>query len=418
MSLYPRMRRPFAAARTATVPVALTDELRLAEVRETPAGTILDIEVRWSPRLAALAAEWADHDVRVGLHWMGAGDEALVWDGPRTETVPLQWVALTPFRRALAVGPAPAGARGIRVELVAEGLMWGGSAGLSPLVLGVPGVAPLAPVGMAPRDHGPPAPAEAPSDTRAWLSAGWPRDADPQEMANYVGADLARFLMSLQLTPENPGRILEVGSNPYFISRLLTRRFPGSELRMTNYFGDPGEVISQDIVDAGGAVLESFSSELVDTEIQKLPYPDDSFDTVLLCEVIEHLVRDPVFQLAEIARVLRPGGTFILTTPNVARATNRHRLAQRQGIYDPYSRYGLHGRHNREYTAEEILELTDAIGFTATDYLTRPVHAVAEPGEDWFRGRDDDGAGDYHFLRLVLRDDAPAEPVRPGWLYR
>lgn len=418
MTLADRLRRLRGPVRRPTPRVARTDELRLAEIRVTPSGTILDLEIRTSSRLAALAADWGNAEVRVGLHWMGRDGRALVWDGPRTETVPLRWVALTPFRRSLAVGPAPEGATELHVELVAEGLAWGAAVGLAPLVLGVPGIEQAMPAPMEQRHHGPSAPAEAPSVTRAWLSAGWPRDADPQEMANYVGADLARFLMTIQLTPDDPGRVLEVGSNPYFISRLITRWRPDARLRMTNYFGDPGDVIEQDIVDAQGAVSETFRSELVETETQALPYPDDSFDTVLLCEVIEHLVRDPVFQLAEIARVLRPGGTFILTTPNVARATNRHRLAQRQGIYDPYSRYGLHGRHNREYTAEEILELTDAVGFTATDYLTRPVHAVAEPGEDWFRGRDDDGAGDYHFLRMRLREDAPSEPRRPGWLYR
>lgn len=416
MTISARLRRLRETGRTAAV--TRTDELRLAEVRVTPSGTILDVEIRSSPRLVALTSEWDGADVRVGLHWMDGGGQALVWDGPRTESVPLGRVALTPFRRALSLGSPPAGAMGLRVELVAEGLMWGEGGGLAPLVLGVPGIDPPTPSPMAPRDHGPAPPAEPPSMTRAWLSAGWPRDADPQEMANYVGADLSRFLMSVQLMPVSPGRILEVGSNPYFISRLITRRHPDSELRMTNYFGGAGDAIEQDIVDAQGAVLETFRSELVDTEVAPLPYSDHAFDTVLLCEVIEHLVRDPVFQLAEIARVLRPGGVFILTTPNVARATNRHRLAQRQGIYDPYSRYGLHGRHNREYTAEEILDLTDGAGFTTTDYLTRPVHSVGAPDAAWFRGRDDDGAGDYHFLRMRRRDDAPPDPPRPGWLYR
>ena len=409
-----RIRRSLPERTPATV--SLTDELRLAEVRVTPEGTVLDVEIRWSPRLASLAPAWKDADVRVGLHWLGRGGEVLVWDGPRTDLVPLHRLSLTPFRRSLPVGAPPPGATEFRVELVAEGLMWGESAGLAPLRFGAATHPPPAP--MLPRQHGPAPPAETPAATRARLAAGWPRDADPREMADYVGADLARFLMSVQLMPENPGRILEVGSNPYFISRLITRLHPDGELRMTNYFGTPGDTIEQDIVDAEGNVLETFRSELVDTEVAPLPYPDDHFDTVLLCEVIEHLVRDPVFQLAEIARVLRPGGVFILTTPNVARAANRGRLAQRQGIYDPYSRYGLHGRHNREYTAEEILELTDGVGFTATDYMTRPVHSVREPGADWFRGRDDDGAGDYHFLRMRLREGAPSEPIRPGWLYR
>ncbi len=413
-----RLRRLRGAIRPAAPAVARTAELRLAEVRATPEGVEIDVEIRSSARFPAELPGWHDAEVRVGVHWMGPGGRPVVFDGPRGDAVPLEWLPVTPFRRIIALGRPPEGAVELVVELVAEGLTWGGGAGLEPLRFPAPGLAHLVPAPMEPRDAGPEAPEEAPSRTREWLSAGWPRDAGPREMADYVGADLARFLMSVQLLPEAPGRILEVGSNPYFISRLLRRRHPGGELRMTNYFGTPGDAIEQDIVDAGGAVLETFRSELVDTEITPLPYDDAEFDTVMLCEVIEHLIKDPVFQLREIARVLRPGGTFILTTPNVARSANRRRLAQRQGIYDPYSGYGPHGRHNREYTAEELLELTTGCGFAPEAYLTRPVHTVPDPGPGWFRAGDDDGAGDYHFMRLRRTQGAVPDPVRPAWLYR
>jgi SAM-dependent methyltransferase len=46
-----------------------------------------------------------------------------------------------------------------------------------------------------------------------------------------------------------------------------------------------------------------------------LPFPDNSFDLVWSSEVIEHL-KDPAFTVAEINRVLKPGGTLIMTTPN------------------------------------------------------------------------------------------------------
>jgi hypothetical protein len=114
--------------------------------------------------------------------------------------------------------------------------------------------------------------------------------------------------------------------------------------------------------------------------------------------------------------VLAPGGRLLLTTPNVARAENVRRLAQRQGIYDPYSRFGPHGRHNREYAAGELLGLLADNGFAVERYLTRPVRGVTDPGPAWFAAADDDGAGDYHFV--VARRGEPVEPVRPAWLYR
>ncbi|MBF6569630.1 MAG: class I SAM-dependent methyltransferase [Candidatus Binataceae bacterium] len=52
-------------------------------------------------------------------------------------------------------------------------------------------------------------------------------------------------------------------------------------------------------------------------------YPDESFDLVLLSHVIEH-VHNPLATVAEIHRVLRPGGTLVITTPNAAGWGHRH----------------------------------------------------------------------------------------------
>jgi 2-polyprenyl-3-methyl-5-hydroxy-6-metoxy-1,4-benzoquinol methylase len=50
-------------------------------------------------------------------------------------------------------------------------------------------------------------------------------------------------------------------------------------------------------------------------DIQELPFADANFDTAISCETIEH-VPDPAKAVRELARVLRPGGRLLLTTPN------------------------------------------------------------------------------------------------------
>src|SRR5438034_120840 len=48
---------------------------------------------------------------------------------------------------------------------------------------------------------------------------------------------------------------------------------------------------------------------------EPIPYPDSYFDSVFAGETFEH-VSNPVRLLAECNRVLLPGGTCVLTTPN------------------------------------------------------------------------------------------------------
>ena len=50
-------------------------------------------------------------------------------------------------------------------------------------------------------------------------------------------------------------------------------------------------------------------------DVQAVGLPDETFDTVISCETIEHLV-DPVGAMREFYRMLRPGGRVVLTTPN------------------------------------------------------------------------------------------------------
>jgi ubiquinone/menaquinone biosynthesis C-methylase UbiE len=77
-----------------------------------------------------------------------------------------------------------------------------------------------------------------------------------------------------------------------------------------------------------------------------LPVDDDSADLFVSLETIEHLPDEHRF-LAEVARVLRPGGTFVCSTPDRDVYSPGHRPGSR-----PWNRY-----HVREHSQEEFGDL-------------------------------------------------------------
>ena len=98
-----------------------------------------------------------------------------------------------------------------------------------------------------------------------------------------------------------------------------------------------------------------------------------SFDFVLFCEIIEHLLMNPLHALREIHRVLEPGGLLVLTTPNVARLGNVLRWSRGDNIYDPYSGFGPYGRHNREYTLHELDRLAAVLRVPPSSVSSPPM---------------------------------------------
>ena len=97
---------------------------------------------------------------------------------------------------------------------------------------------------------------------------------------------------------------------------------------------------------------------LVDSEAS-WPLPDASFDVVWAGEVIEH-VADTAAWLSEIRRVLRSGGSLLISTPTVGRcallsaALSRRSFAAR---FDPL------GEHLRFYNRATLSRLIEDFGF-------------------------------------------------------
>ena len=120
-------------------------------------------------------------------------------------------------------------------------------------------------------------------------------------------------------------------------------------------------------------------AKLILADAKQLPFPPSAFDFVVSIHSLEH-VGDPVVALAEITRVLRPGGWFYVGVPN------RHRLVGYLGSFDAtlwqkltwnLLDYGqrLRGRFQNElgahvgFTSEELIHLLNAY-FTNVQLLT------------------------------------------------
>jgi SAM-dependent methyltransferase len=86
-----------------------------------------------------------------------------------------------------------------------------------------------------------------------------------------------------------------------------------------------------------------------------LPFPDGTFDRIIAAEVLEHIVEDEA-AIAELARVLRPGGTMAVTVPAW--------LAEKVcwALSDEYHAPFVPGGHVRIYTEPKLRAKLRAAG--------------------------------------------------------
>ena len=122
-----------------------------------------------------------------------------------------------------------------------------------------------------------------------------------------------------------PGRLLDVGCGIGHSYHLL----------------DPRETVGLDI---SPDALEGQQRETVVADMRELPFEDGEFAAVLSVQSMEH-VPDPERVVAEVARVLEPGGTAMFVTPN------RLTLGRPDEIIDPY--------HFREFDHAELKEVCE-----------------------------------------------------------
>ena len=181
------------------------------------------------------------------------------------------------------------------------------------------------------------------------------------------------------------GRVLDIGCSPPFV--LAT-------LQSFGYHATGIDV--QPHVFARSQSELGLNAIACNIEQESIPFPDATFDAVLLCEVFEHLRINPVRTMHEILRVVRPGGFLHLTTPNFYSLGGLTSLLlerksyfyTRRDLYDELDQINIEGYsgHVREYTYREVLGFLARVGFSRVDchfrfggtkLWTRPVYRVA-----------------------------------------
>ncbi|HEX8092985.1 MAG TPA: methyltransferase domain-containing protein [Jatrophihabitans sp.] len=131
-------------------------------------------------------------------------------------------------------------------------------------------------------------------------------------------------------------RLLEVGAGEGYGSALLAERVPA--VLALDY--DPAAIAH---------LLRRYPAlAAIRGNLAALPVAGDSIDSVVSLQVIEHVWDHPQF-LAECARVLRPSGLLVLSTPN--------RLTFSPGTDRPVNPF-----HTHEFTAAELCRLVAGNG--------------------------------------------------------
>ena len=97
---------------------------------------------------------------------------------------------------------------------------------------------------------------------------------------------------------------------------------------LTRHFLDGNDVVGVDVDRAALAKAEQLGITPVVADVDEpLPLDSETFDVVVAGELLEH-VRFPLPLVAEVRRVLRPGGVFVGSVPNAFRVQNRLRFAR------------------------------------------------------------------------------------------
>jgi SAM-dependent methyltransferase len=173
--------------------------------------------------------------------------------------------------------------------------------------------------------------------------------------------------------PLEGANVLEIGTGSGVIGATLK-----------DYVGSDGEVWTVDVVDQR-LDREALPFRLVTGT--KLPFDDDSFDFVVSNHVVEHVGRRSAQEhhIGEIARVLRPGGSLYLATPNRFAPIEPHfKLPFLSWLPEAYRSRYVRAAHRgaaydcRPLTRRELAGILDAQGLEWSEFSREAIRAMLD----------------------------------------
>lgn len=196
------------------------------------------------------------------------------------------------------------------------------------------------------------------------IAAYLARELDPA-----FAARAALILRHVQ--PAAAGRILDLGCGRGFYAQAIATLYPQATLVGVDYSSEYLATAREQVGDTDASLARG--------DACRLPFDTGTFAAVVCSEVLEHIEEDAL-ALAEIFRVLTPGGLLLVSVPHKRYPflwdPINWLLERSLGTHIPSNIWWLAGiwaDHVRLYTAAELSRLVRAAGFALDDvWFTTP----------------------------------------------